>query len=308
MPMTTTSKLLNRLRMRQLMLILAIHKHGTLRGAADEMGMSQPAATKMLQELEESVQMQLFARTGRNLQFNDAGKRVLAYFEGIEGTLTALTREIQEIEKGHLGKLVIGSIMAASPAVLSKAILTIKEAYPYLQIEVIVDTSDRLTESLEKGEMDLAIGRIPQRSTHAFNFDPLAEENLSIVCRSMHPLTQYKGVELTQINQYAWILQPHGSPMREVIENEFKVNHIRLPKAPIETSSILTTKNLLLQSDMVAVIPQDIAKIYNRFGILSILDYNISSQLNPYGIITPSHRPQSQFTQAMIKYLKAYSD
>ena len=307
MPITKASKLLNRLRMRQLSLILAIHKHGTLRGAADEMGMSQPAATKMLQELEESLQMKLFKRTGRNIYFNDAGKRVLEYFEGIEGTLTALTREIQEIEKGHLGKLVIGSIMAASPAVLSKAILKIKDEYPYLQIEVIVDTSDRLTESLEKGEMDLAIGRIPQSSTHSFEFDPLADEHLSVVCRSTHPLSQNQGVDLRQINQYAWILQPHGSPMREVIENEFKINQIPPPKAPIETSSILTTKNLLLQSDMVTVIPQDIAKIYNRFGILSILDYEISSKLNPYGIITTAHRPQSQFTKSMIKYLKILS-
>ena len=289
------------------MLILSINKHGTLRGAADEMAMSQPAATKMLQELEESLQMKLFSRAGRNLKFNDAGRRVLDYFEGIEGTLSALNREIQEIEKGHLGKLVIGSIMAASPAILSKAIIKIKEEFPLLNIEIIVDTSDRLTESLEKGEMDLAIGRIPQSSTHTFNFDPLAEENLSIVCRAEHPLTNVENIQLTDINQYPWILQPHGSPMRDVIESELKIKQVPIQPAPLETSSILTTKNLLLQSDMVAVIPQDIANIYSKFKILAILDYTISTKLNPYGIITTNYRPQSKFSKTMVHYLKMYS-
>ena len=289
------------------MLILSINKHGTLRGAADEMAMSQPAATKMLQELEESLQMKLFSRAGRNLKFNDAGRRVLDYFEGIEGTLSALHREIQEIEKGHLGKLIIGSIMAASPAILSKAIIKIKEEFPLLNIEIIVDTSDRLTESLEKGEMDLAIGRIPQSSTHTFNFDPLAEENLSIVCRAEHPLTNVENIQLRDINQYPWILQPHGSPMRDVIESELKIKQVPIQPAPLETSSILTTKNLLLQSDMVAVIPQDIANIYSRFKILAILDYTISTKLNPYGIITTNYRPQSKFSKTMVHYLKMYS-
>jgi DNA-binding transcriptional LysR family regulator len=307
MTSSKTNKLLNRLRMRQLMLILSINKHGTLRGAADEMAMSQPAATKMLQELEESLQMKLFSRTGRNLKFNEAGRRVLDYFEGIEGTLTALNREMQEVEKGHLGKLVIGSIMAASPAILSKAIIKIKEEFPLLNIEIIVDTSDRLTESLEKGEMDLAIGRIPQSSTHTFNFDPLAEENLSIVCRAKHPLTYVKNIHLKDINQYPWILQPHGSPMRDVIESELKIKQVPIQPAPLETSSILTTKNLLLQSDMVAVIPQDIANIYSKFEILAILDYTITTKLNPYGIITTNYRPQSNFSKTMINYLKKYS-
>ena len=49
-----TPQLLNRLRMRQVALILAIDERQTLRAAATELGLTQPAATKMLQELEDA--------------------------------------------------------------------------------------------------------------------------------------------------------------------------------------------------------------------------------------------------------------
>ncbi|MGE8444476.1 MAG: helix-turn-helix domain-containing protein, partial [Comamonas testosteroni] len=72
-----TPQLLNRLRMRQVALILAIDERQTLRAAAAELGLTQPAATKMLQELEDALGQPLFERVGRRLQRNAAGERVL---------------------------------------------------------------------------------------------------------------------------------------------------------------------------------------------------------------------------------------
>ena len=72
----TTPQLLNRLRMRQIALILAIEDRRTLRAAAGQLGLTQPAATKMLHELESALGQSLFDRVGRGLQLNCAGVRV----------------------------------------------------------------------------------------------------------------------------------------------------------------------------------------------------------------------------------------
>jgi len=72
--------LLNRLRMRQVSLLLSIQEHRTLRAAALAMGMTQPAATKMLHELEDALGTKIFDRTGRTLTLNAAGKTVLGFF------------------------------------------------------------------------------------------------------------------------------------------------------------------------------------------------------------------------------------
>ena len=77
MSTTPTAQLLNRLRMRQVALLLAIGQHRTLRAAAAQLGLTQPAATKMLQELESAMGHALFDRVGRGLQLTAAGHCVL---------------------------------------------------------------------------------------------------------------------------------------------------------------------------------------------------------------------------------------
>ena len=79
--------------MRQIALLLAVDECSTLRAAADQMGLTQPAATKMLAELESALGQRLFDRVGRGAVLNPAGERVLGYFRGIRGSVEALNRE-----------------------------------------------------------------------------------------------------------------------------------------------------------------------------------------------------------------------
>ena len=99
----------------------------------------------------------LFDRVGRGLQLTSAGRCVLGYFQGLQGHFDALMRELGNLQQGATGKLCIGSIMAASPALLSQALIELKRLYPLLAIEITVDTSDRLTDALRRGEMDLVV-------------------------------------------------------------------------------------------------------------------------------------------------------
>ena len=156
----TTTQLLNRLRMRQVALLLAIDEHRTLHAASQQMGMTQPAATKMLHELEDALGQPLFDRVGRGLQLNPAGQAVMNTFRGMRGTMEALNRELQELRLGGAGKLFIGSIMAASPVLLTDSLIRLKEEYPLLAIEIAVDTSDRLVEHMREGTLDVVIGRM----------------------------------------------------------------------------------------------------------------------------------------------------
>ncbi len=306
MSTTATPQLLNRLRMRQVALLLAIDRMGTLRAAAHELGMTQPAATKMLHELESALGHALFERVGRGLRLTASGACVLAYFQGLQGNLDALTRELAQIEQGGAGKLFIGSIMAASPAVLSQALIRLKETFPRLAIEITVDTSDRLTAALRRGDLDLVIGRVADELDADFDFLPLADEALSIVAAPDHPLARKSSVSFAELLRYGWILQPHGSPMRDVLDNEFKAHRRQPPQGLIETSSILTTTNLLTQSQMVAVIPTEVAQRYEAHGLLACLRYRIHHRLNVYGAITCTSRPQGPVLRQLSEQLRVH--
>ena len=305
MSTTPTAQLLNRLRMRQVALLLAIGEHRTLRAAAAQLGLSQPAATKMLQELESAMGHALFDRVGRGLQLTAAGHRVLAYFEGLQGHFDALTRELGELEQGSAGKLCIGSIMAASPAVLTQALIRLKALYPLLTIEITVDTSDRLSDALRRGDLDLVIGRVPDTNAGAFSFSPIAEEALSIVASPQHPLAGQARVAWAELLAYPWILQPHGSPMREVMEHEFKNQRSPLPRGLIETASILTTTNLIGNSDMLAVMPTEVAERYEAHGLLACLRYTVRQRLSVYGTIAARDRPAGPAATQLMQFLRS---
>lgn len=303
MSTTPTPQLLNRLRMRQVALLLAIGQHGTLRAAASQLGLTQPAATKMLQELESAMGHGLFDRVGRGLQFTAAGRRVLAYFEGLQGHFDALTRELGELEQGGAGRVCVGSIMAASPAVLTQALIRLKALYPLLTIEITVDTSDRLTDALRRGDLDLVIGRVPDDHADAFGFTPIAEEALSIVASPQHPLAKQARVAWAELLRFPWILQPHGSPMREVLEQEFKSHHSRPPRGLIETASILTTTNLITSSDMLAVMPTEVAQRYEAHGLVACLRYTVGQRLSVYGAIVAQGRPPAAAVAQLMAFL-----
>lgn len=301
----STPRLLNRLRMRQIALILALEEKGTVSGAAAELGMTQPAATKMLHELEHSLGHQLFERAGRGVFANEAGKRVTDYFRGIRGSIEALNGELSALHLGGAGKLAVGSIMAASPGPLTSALLALKAELPMLAIEIAVDTSDRLLAQLREGVLELVVGRLTPMRGFACKFTALEGERLAIIASPQHPLARKRRVGFEALIEHPWILQPRGSPMREVIEREFREHHAQLPGGLIETGSILTTINLVRGSNMIGVIPEAVARRDAKHDIVAVLPYRMRHALESYGTLVPRQRPLSRPAERFLKLLHA---
>ncbi|CAB3637997.1 LysR family transcriptional regulator [Achromobacter pestifer] len=295
--------LLARLRMRQIVLLLAIDDRGTLRAAATQLNMTQSAASKMLHELELALGQPLFERIGRGLTLTPAGECVMGYFRGMRGTVSSLARELDELRLGSAGKLFIGSIMAASPGHLTDALLRLKQTYPLLAVEISTGTSDLLIAQLNEGKLDVVIGRMLTLPERNFLFRPIGDEALSVIAAVDHPLAGKRRVSFDAMQAYPWILQPHGSPMRDVIEHEFRSHNTAMPAGLIESASILTTTNLAIKSQMLGVIPESVASRYARHGLLAILPYQIQQSLTAFGSIVPRDRPLTAAGQHFVDLL-----
>lgn len=299
----STGRLLNRLRMRQVALILAIDDVGTLRGAAAHLGLSQPAATKMLHELESTLGQRLFEREGRGLRLNAAGARVTGYFRGLRGSVEALNRDLAELGEGASGHLAIGSIMAASPGRLTDALVALKREFPLLSVEIAVDSSDRLMDQLREGVLELVVGRLTALPGIDCRFTAIEDEALAVVCGVQHPLARRRRVDFASLLDHPWILQPRPSPMRDVIEREFRRHHQRLPRGLIETGSILTTISLVGASDFLGVIPHSVARRDEKHGVLRVLPYRFREKLESYGTLEPKDRPLSATAARFLQLL-----
>jgi DNA-binding transcriptional LysR family regulator len=300
----------NRLRLRHLRLLVALAERHSLRAAAEDMAMTQPAATKALQELEELVGLPLFTRHTRGMIPTVYGTAVTHYAQVVFEDLAKLRDELVAIESGDVGRVRIGAVMAPAPELLTQVIIALKLQHPRLQIVVQIETSDLLIAALQQDQLDLAIGRLPDSiPTHDLTFEALAEEALAIIARPAHALsTQKPKAGLQTLTIFPWILQPHPSPMRQIVDQTFREGRIAPPVSIVETSSILTTLPLVLASDMLAVLPDSVARYYAALGVITILPQSLRGRLAPYGLILRRNRRITPATQLVIDAVRHHVD
>jgi DNA-binding transcriptional LysR family regulator len=286
----TVKSIQNRLRIKQLSLIAALDEFRSLRKVAEAMHLSQPAATKMLHEIEETLGVQLFERLPRGMRPTVFGESVINYAQLMLADLDNLRKQLVAQQAGAVGEVSVGSIMAPAPGLLTRTIIELRARYPLIKISVYVDTSDVLMQMLEQGKLDIVLGRLLNPGEHDLNFEVVDNEALSVVAGVHHPLSQVRRLELADLAGQAWILQPPNSPMRQLLELAFKEANIASPANLVETASILTTTTLLQGTEMISVVPTTVAKHYATSGMICILPVRIKLQLEPYGIITRKER------------------
>jgi molybdate transport repressor ModE-like protein len=298
-------QLLQRLRLRQVALLLALQRLGTLRAAAAELGMTQPAATQMLQELERALDLPLFERAGRGLRATGAGEEVMSHFQGLHGSLESLARALEGLREGGGGVLAVGCIPASSPTLLVQAVARLKRERPLLKLRIVSETSDHLMDLLDQGELDLVIGRVPEGHSHGdYDSTVLASEPLSVVVGPKNSRARQKKLKLPQLVSDPWVLQPRPSPMREVLEQEFRLHGLDIPRNLVETAEMHTTVFLINEAPMVAVLPAALAARHEREGLLRVLPLSLHRTLEPYRAIVPRQRPVGAAAQRLLALLK----
>ncbi|WP_199258006.1 LysR family transcriptional regulator [Paracoccus binzhouensis] len=290
MSVPALSSLLGRLRLRQLALVVAIDELSSLRKAADRIGISQPAATKMLAELELALGLPLFERGRRGMAATVYGAALIRHAHLIISDVGAMREELAGLASGTAGRLAVGMITAAAGP-LSIAIAQLKQRRPFLDVTITVDTSDALIPMLEQGRLDVVIGR-PVSAEHGRDivFTPFGPERLSIVCGTQNPLCARSDLSLSDLADTAWILQPRSSPLRQVVEASFREAGMQTPANVVETASILTAATLLQHGAMIAVVPHSVALHYVSSGMMAILPVMLTHELDPYGALTRKTR------------------
>lgn len=277
----------SRLRMRQLRLLISLDELGSIHKAAQALSITQPGATKALNEIESTLGAVLFERTSKGLEANDLGRCVVRYARLINTDLAHLREEMIGILQGHGGRLSVGSIMGAVP-MLVEGLARLRESQPDLSVSIVEDTSDRLLSLLDQGRLDVVICRTSvSPRPGAYVSRARHQEQLVVVANLQHPLVGCAELRLEALADSRWVVFPVNMPMRLTLEREFREAGLSFPLYPIETSSTFTTLTLLLQDRrLVAVMPWDSARIALEHGMLAQLPLVLNSRSEPYEVVT----------------------
>jgi DNA-binding transcriptional LysR family regulator len=291
---------------RQIALLNALGELGNLRKAAAAIHTSQPAASLLLQQLEDRLGVPLFERLPRGMRPTVFGEVMIRYAQSALHEFEYAEAQIAELAGGAAGMVRIGSVMGPVPTLLTRGVLAFKAQHPKVRVAIEVGTSDMLLPALIRGDVDVVLGRLPdQLDSQGLDIQLFEQgEQMRIIARPGHPLSARHKPALADLAPLTWILHPLGSPMRRQVENALKAAQLIQPLDIIETSSILATTAMLESSDMIAVVPNDVAEHYARYGMISVLAVELPLAMGNLGLLTSRARPNSAAVQGLIAFLK----
>ena len=295
----------------QLRLIQQIAEHGQLQLAAETVGMTQPAASRMLAEAESLIGAQLFIRQPKGMEPTEIGRAVLRRANAILCEMLSMGADVAALRSGMGGAVRVGAVTGPAVSYLVSAIREIKQSAPDADITVDVMPSRELLTCLAAGEMDFVLARIlPEFDSQDFNILPMRDEKVSFLVRADHPLSRAASVTMVELADQESIMQQRGAPIREAALGAFADVGLPEPRNIVSSPSLLLTLAYLAQSDAVAPMSVEVAELLVRppvsagFAILPVPD---DIRVTPYYLLDLKRRPLSPLATRLREKLAAIS-
>jgi DNA-binding transcriptional LysR family regulator len=286
-------------------LLVELGRHGSILHAAQAANLTQPAASKLLGELEHVLGVPLFERLPRGVVPTHYGEVLVRRAGSALAEMDAAHQEIMELLSGLSGRVAVGTVMTPSVSLLPETVKLLKSRYSKVHVSISVDTSKVLINRLRAGELDMVIGRIlDTESANELNFEPLSDEPHSLIARADHPLANNPDLRLENLLQEGWIMPPTGSILRDRLTALFLSQGLDQPAETVETTALPMITNLLIGSDMVAALPEELVRPYLDIGLLIVLPYDLGLRMDWYGIVTRKQHKLSPGAQAMLTTLR----
>jgi DNA-binding transcriptional LysR family regulator len=295
----------SRLKTRHLVLLSELGQHRSILHAAEAAHMTQPAASKLLSELEQVLGAVLFERLPRGVTPTPYGEIMIRRARAALAELNLAHQEVMTLLSGLSGRVAVGTVMTPATALLPAAVHRLKVLHEKLHVAIEVDASRPLLERLRAGAIDIMIGRIlDPAAADELDFEPLNDEPHCVIARSGHPLQGRTDLQLADLAREGWVLPAQGSILRDRLTSLFLSSGLSLPERTIETTALPVATQLLAQSDMLAALPLEVVQTHIDAGLLAALPIDLGLRLDPYGIVTRRHHVLSPGAQAMLQALR----
>jgi DNA-binding transcriptional LysR family regulator len=295
-----------RLKTRQLLLLVALDEEGNIHRAAEVLAMTQPAASKLLKDLEDVLGVPLFERLPRGMRATPCGEAMIRHARIALASLNQAHDEVQELKAGRFGQVTLGAITTPGIMLLPHAIARVKQAHPALRVSLQIETSDVLMERMAQGRLDILVARLfAQHDKTALRFEALAEEPVVAVVRPGHPLLAVDRLTLRDLNAWGWIVPPEGSVLRHRFDLMFREGSLEPPANLIETAALLFVTKMIGQSDSIGLVAGDVGRYYEEHNLVAVLPVDLPCHMDGFGLITRTDRAMSPAARVMLAAIKA---
>jgi LysR family transcriptional regulator, regulator of abg operon len=241
---------------------LAIAQAQNLTRAARNIGISQPALTKKLRQLETRFDAQLFVRRPRGMCLTAYGQVLYKYALEIEEKNRQATEEMSALKSGYLARFRIGAGLAFMHAYMPEVLHDLRLEFPRTQLVLSAVTGEFATAKLRDNAVDAVIGRIPAgQPDEGISVTPLATFSHCLILGRAAAAGLKPRPQPRDLIDYNWIAYGEGARPDDTLERFFRDAGLEPPEPAIFSNSFSTAVKLVAAGNFAMIIPRQLRRM-----------------------------------------------
>jgi LysR family transcriptional regulator, regulator of abg operon len=294
------------MRLQKIDQFVAVADAGSIRGAARQLGMSQPALTRALQQLEKELGVTLMRRSGLGVSITDAGSTFLARARVAQAEIRKATEEAQRHAHERDRLLSIGLSPVGASLLLPELVINLRREWPKTRIRLLEMTPSALLPLVRDEVMDLAVTQRTRIHLDAgLDYRPLADIQMRLAVRPGHPLLRRRVVRLSDLVEVSWLYMTAHDSADDIVSRSFMNAGLPLPKPAVHCGSYFVALDLIASTDMVSVLPPALLRSCMRSRQLSELRLEVPLLPINLGLYTRAGSPPTPSAKTSVDMILA---
>lgn len=276
---------------------------GNITKAAEQLYISQPAVTKSIKHLENSLGGALFIRTKKGVTLTEEGKVLLGYVKNILEEAKNAQNKFNSLIKLEEGKIHIGASATVTKHFLMPYIEKFHQLYPKISIEITNELTTNLVKELRNGYVDFLVTNLPMKEYQDLDIKVCAKLNDSFACSEKYLKNQNRIYELEDLIKYKIVTQKEPSNTRNFLNSYMKNNNIEF-NPDIEIVSYALVVEFIKAGFGIGYVTKEFIKEEIKNKELYEIKVNPKIQPRELGIITLKNNTLSYAASKFIELIE----
>jgi DNA-binding transcriptional LysR family regulator len=299
--MTLHDRVSQRLKLRDLRLLLSVVQWGSMAKAAAQLNLTQSGVSRAIADMEHTLGVRLFDRTSQGVEPTPYGSALRKWGNAVFDDLRQGVKEIEFLADPAAGELRIGCAEPMLSGLLPAIIGPLYRQYPRIDFHVTgLSTSPQQYRELRERNVDLILGRMLQPLDEDLEGQVLFGERTFVVAGLQNPWGRRRKIELSELIDEPWVIPNPNAVVGALFVDTFRRMNLKVPRIAVTSTSIQLHAAMLETGPFLSLFPGSLLRFGAKRLSLKVLPVNLPAVPSPVGIVTLKNRTLSPVTQLFI--------